>query len=493
MHEATWKLKTTGPFLLLNMVAIGSLFLGNSDAISKGELLWEIAQAAASTQWSYSYELTLRHVAGDYPNTQIVGCALLGQVYAMMSKVRTQAVYQPTLTHPSQSAKLRHMAQTLHGWALGWARTLGMFDLPLRGLESLPDRTQTTQAKHAAWKQWADVEMQRRIVYGLFIVDAQLARYARGVPLGRHVSNPLQCIASDATFTASTPDAWISEMVAAPPDTLAFREIFLTMFGDRSACTLPHLSPFSTLVLLEGVQALISESIAAGGATIGTPSQCEIVDTLGYIQESFLAHLGDTIDAVELRIRWHTLCIDAITDSVQLFRNICNTSQQVFCIGQVLSGSRSDTKSWMRSAEARAALLHANTIQHLAQRLHLGRAHALSMPTAVFASATIYYAFFGSDDHDVRVPARHEWKDVHAYTFAKARASTTNVAQKTSTLHDYLLGRPLKSDYRTVNLRQGLYQCQIILRTMASQWGIARDMLNVLVTWTNTTRSSDAE
>ncbi|KIW48483.1 uncharacterized protein PV06_01063 [Exophiala oligosperma] len=477
MHEATWKLKSTGPFLLLNMVAIGSLFLGNSDAISKGELLWEIAQAAASTQWNYSYELTLRHVAGDYPNTQIVGCALLGQVYAMMSK----------------SAKLRHMAQTLHGWALSWARTLGMFDLTLRGLEGLPDRAQTTQAKHAAWQQWADVEMQRRIVCGLFVVDAQLARYARGVPLGRHVSNPLHCIASDAIFTASTPEAWISQMEEALEDTPTFREIFLTLFRTRSACTLPQLSPFSTLVLLEGFQALISESNAAGAGTVGTPSQLEIIDALGHIQQSCLARLGDTIDAVELRIRWHTLCIDAITDSVQLFRNICNTSQKIFCIGQGLPGTRSDIKSWTRSAEARAALLHANTIQHLAQRLHLGRAHALSMPAAVFASATIYYAFFGLGDHEIRIPARYECKDVHAYMFSKARALDTQAAQKSSTLHDYLLGRPVKSDYRTVNLRQGLYQCQIILRTMASQWGIAKDMLDILVSWTSTTRTSDIE
>lgn len=74
------------------MVAIGSLFLGTDDAVSKGELLWEIAQAAASTHWNYSYEVTLRHVAGDYPNTQIVACALLGQLYAMMSKVRIEVV-----------------------------------------------------------------------------------------------------------------------------------------------------------------------------------------------------------------------------------------------------------------------------------------------------------------------------------------------------------------------------------------------------------------
>lgn len=87
VHEPTWKLKTTGPFLLLNMVAIGSLFIGNDDAISKGEFLWEIAQTAAATRWNYSYGLNLRHVSGDYPNTQIVTCAVLGQLYAMMSQV----------------------------------------------------------------------------------------------------------------------------------------------------------------------------------------------------------------------------------------------------------------------------------------------------------------------------------------------------------------------------------------------------------------------
>lgn len=94
VHEPTWKLKTTGPFLLLNMVAIGSLFIGNDDAISKGEFLWEIAQTAAATRWNYSYGVNLRHVSGDYPNTQIVTTAVLGQLYAMMSKVRIPSYAQ---------------------------------------------------------------------------------------------------------------------------------------------------------------------------------------------------------------------------------------------------------------------------------------------------------------------------------------------------------------------------------------------------------------
>ncbi len=35
MHEATFELKDCGPFLLLNMVAIGSLFIGTTDAVDK--------------------------------------------------------------------------------------------------------------------------------------------------------------------------------------------------------------------------------------------------------------------------------------------------------------------------------------------------------------------------------------------------------------------------------------------------------------------------
>jgi len=35
MHEATFVLKDCGPFLLLNMVAIGSLFIGTNDAVDK--------------------------------------------------------------------------------------------------------------------------------------------------------------------------------------------------------------------------------------------------------------------------------------------------------------------------------------------------------------------------------------------------------------------------------------------------------------------------
>lgn len=473
MHEATWKLKTTGPFLLLNMVAIGSLFIGTEDAISKGEFLWEIAQVAASTRWNYSFELSLRHVAGDYPSWQIVSCALLGQLYAMMSR----------------SVKLRHMAQTLHGWAFSWARTLGMFDLQPSQREDVPNPDSSPRTKQQAWKRWADVEMQKRTVLGLFIVDAQLGKFSRGVPLGKHVLNPLQCAASDGPFNAQSTEAWIAEMERTLSVTPVFRDVFLSVFDSRSGLLPISMSPYSALVVLEGLQAIISESLAAGGAAIGTKSPTDIADSLFRLQATLRnSTVDDGIEVVELLIRWHALCIDTIVDSVQLFRSICRQDQQIFCIGQNLQSEALDIGVWARSAQSRVALLHAVAIQELSQKLHLGRAHAIGVPAAVFAAATIFCAFIETNIQELRAPLQADHKMAHdIYTESLQGNPNRMQSQTESDLAAFLDDKPIQSRYKSINMRQFLYKCQVVLRTMAGQWGIAKDMLDLLSAWTTTT------
>lgn len=472
MHEPTWKLKRTGPFLLLNIVAIGSLFLGSEDAISKGEVLWEIAQAAASTRWNYSYDLNLRHVAGDYPATQIVETALMGQLYAMLSK----------------TVRLRHMAQSLHGWAFSWARTLGMFDLPACRPEDVPSPNDSLQVKAAAWNRWAHTEMQRRTVLGVFIIDAQLARYSAGVPLGKHVLNSLQCAASEAPFNAQSPDEWITELGKVGPTPPSYRELYLAIFDARPEPPLVQLSLYSMLVVLEGMQALVSETIAASGAALGIPSREDIIRSLFRLRESFLGRLDDTIEMVELQIRWHTLCIDVITDSVQLSRRICSAEQPVFCIGQTSpSLVDEESKTWPQTMHARIALLHALAIKDLAQRLHVGRAHAVTGPAAVFAAATICYGFVRADIHELRVPTQVDLEAAHEFASSSTRMPDSTFSSKgVSLLRSYLQNRQLMTDYKLVSLRQCLYTCQVVLRSMASQWGIAKDMLDLMAPWTST-------
>jgi hypothetical protein len=51
LHRATFAVKDSSHPLILNIVALGSLFVGAKDAVAKGEALWRLAHIAVATNW----------------------------------------------------------------------------------------------------------------------------------------------------------------------------------------------------------------------------------------------------------------------------------------------------------------------------------------------------------------------------------------------------------------------------------------------------------
>lgn len=87
IHRPTFVFRDCSPLLLLNAIALGSLFLGSSDATAKGEALWKLAHTAVATSWH-----TMISLKGDYDTcsgVQLVTTALLSQIYAILSSNRT--------------------------------------------------------------------------------------------------------------------------------------------------------------------------------------------------------------------------------------------------------------------------------------------------------------------------------------------------------------------------------------------------------------------
>lgn len=86
LHQPTFVLSDCTHPLLLNAIAIGSLYLGTPDAVAKGEAIWRLAHTAVATSW----QILIRH-RGQYDSCsgiQLVLTALLGQTYAYLSRVR---------------------------------------------------------------------------------------------------------------------------------------------------------------------------------------------------------------------------------------------------------------------------------------------------------------------------------------------------------------------------------------------------------------------
>jgi hypothetical protein len=85
LHEPTFVLSDCTHPLLLNAIALGSLYLGSNDAVAKGEAIWRLAHTAVATSW----QNLIKH-RGQYDSCagiQLVLTALLGQTYANLSRV----------------------------------------------------------------------------------------------------------------------------------------------------------------------------------------------------------------------------------------------------------------------------------------------------------------------------------------------------------------------------------------------------------------------
>jgi hypothetical protein len=97
MHPYTFDIRTASAPLLLNMIAIGSLSLSGPENRAKGVALWRLVHKSVAGSVSLACWTMLRcqwdqliEIKGPYDpckGVQLVLTALLGQVFATMSKV----------------------------------------------------------------------------------------------------------------------------------------------------------------------------------------------------------------------------------------------------------------------------------------------------------------------------------------------------------------------------------------------------------------------
>jgi hypothetical protein len=71
-----------------------------------------------------------------------------------------------------------------------------------------------------------------------------------------------------------------------------------------------------------------------------------------------------------------------------------------------------DLIRWANTDDGRRALLRAVAIQDIIKRLPRGRAHAIHMPSSLFAAATVYSVFSLARLVTVKLLSAIDWKDV---------------------------------------------------------------------------------
>ncbi|KAH8595336.1 hypothetical protein B0O99DRAFT_686762 [Bisporella sp. PMI_857] len=468
LHKATFTARECSYPLLLNIIALGSLFVGAKDALIKGEALWRLAHLVVATSWRKLMQT--RGLKDSCDGVQLVLTALLGQTYAILSN----------------NESLRTTSEVFHGLGFYWARQSGMYSSPTSN--PIPILESTPEEKSESWKSWIAEEVKKRAILGHYILDGLISQFSGYAACARHMTNPLLMPATSDQFSAATSDQWITAMQHRPATTNSFRDIFLMLFSPRISLTEQQMSGFSLRVILEGLQSLASDALEADHTAVGMLCQQDIARALAKIYVEKLTLSPCTVENTELLIRWHSISLGLVNPSARLCRDICSR----YSIEQFLHEGVGDDKSsrsfqlldWAKSADGRRALLNAIAIQDLVETLPLGRSHAIHLPAAIFDAGTIFAGFCLAGFHQMTYPTEISWPKAWAVQILETSTPDGN-GLEVSEVEEFLRARynDRISTSRTRNLMYDLNALKLILKSISPKWGVSFEMDRILQQW----------
>ena len=464
-HRPTFAYREWTHPLLLNAIALGSLFLREERHVRQGEALWKLAHVAVATSW---HSLIQHKAPNDRCNgVQLVGTAFLGQTYAMLSR----------------NHKLRMTSQIFHSLGFYWARECGMYTSRLDF--TLPHTLElSNESLIHEWRQWAADEVQLRVLLAHYILDSQLAHFISAPTSQRHTSNSLRIPCSDALFCASTAAEWAKLLRAESVELPTFRELFWLLYSDRhgaSGVTL-MLPSLAIKVVIEGLRSVILEAAVVDGPVLGAPSTTATFKALGRVHSYLLSadHLSNG-HKTELLLRWHAVCIDATANSVTICQDLCS----IHSIEQSVFGRRKSegdpihTKTWTATPHSRKALLHAAAVYENLDHLPFSHAHSIHIPMSIFAAAVIYCAFLLGSVSTITVPSEINWSslmDIGPIQYETDLPANT----AHSTLRRFIFGLPPTGAMKQRNLLYELNVFLLRLRQMVQPWGVAAELEDML-------------
>ncbi|KAJ5379755.1 uncharacterized protein N7496_002183 [Penicillium cataractarum] len=298
-----------------------------------------------------------------------------------------------------------------HGSIVAWARKARIFDLrhPPYNLLELDG-----EALEDAWMDWIQIEVKKRIVLGLYIHDAELARLHHHEPLLRHSLDRLPQISSNDLFTASSAEHWKYFMLDEQARTLAKNHPHNT--PPPSNHTLQILpGDFALCGMLESISAMAYE--AQDELSLHTPWESTSPSTLPSTSSpqptkyhtlltkwytTYHTPLQNKPTWPCLMMLWHSIHIILHADINALE---CAAGREGYDAMQKYTPY---ARSWVRSPDAKRCLLHALLIQKNFESLSAGAEPAIYVPMCLYYCGLVWACFmcFGGDaggrehDHD---------------------------------------------------------------------------------------------
>ncbi|KAE8318671.1 hypothetical protein BDV41DRAFT_560528 [Aspergillus transmontanensis] len=193
-------------------------------------------------------------------------------------------------------------------------------------------------------------------------------------------------------------------------------------------------------------------------------------------------------ERLEVLLRWHTICLDTMINSTVLCRHVCSCYDIVQHVsgGSRTVKPGFDMTKWVYTPDARRALLHAIAIQDIIEQLPRGRAHVIHMPSSLFAAVTIYVVFSLTGVATIHLPRTIAWQDAllsHGDLNIGCDSSRASTGSET---RRFVEEGQTDSPPGLAAVRNLLYEMnsmQKLFRCLISQWGIAHDMEEIVNQW----------
>ncbi|KAJ5653449.1 hypothetical protein N7490_000452 [Penicillium lividum] len=444
------------------MVALGSLFVCEKGAVEKGEMLWRLGHTTVATSWQ-----TLMEIRGPWDTCdgiQLVLTALIGQSYALFSS----------------NASIRGTASVFHGLGFYWARTSGMYSVS-NVLSDISSLELSDADKNALWKTWAATEVQRRAILGHYVLDGLISQASGSPASARHLINNLNTTCSDAAFAAKTADEWIVEIARSTQSQIPVCEAFTRIFSPDYFENPLQFSHFSMFVIIEGLQSLIADVHEIRAPVFGMVSRNQIIQAmLNIYQGNIESETGSDPHRLPILIRWHCVFIETTAPSISIYRWLCNH----YGLPQDLDGIHAKSRpvnlnliQWAGQADAFRAVLHAISIIRLIDTLPLSQIYrAMHLPTAVFTSAMVIATMCLLRGPVIEIPEHYSWLDV--WKSRLSPGAEPDLSGREDVLRDLGVSDPV--DMTVVNLLDELNSLQVILKTVASRWGVSAQMGDII-------------
>ena len=361
VHAPTFRASKSNSMLLISICSVGSLFTGSDSGATQGAQIWACLNKATLANWE-------RLVLFDNKSSvSMLQAILIGQTFAMLSG------------DPKHLAT----AESFHGGLLAWMRRSRMFQ---RKHDPLPSSDISEGDAEARWRDWAREEEIARLVLGLYIHDAELARIFHHEPFLRHSAQSALATAPESLFAARNSLEWLPQLRSAGDAGCISRESSTAIFNQLASAVGDNrrTDRFTQYAQIEGISATIIEERLAG--CLDDHKQEYLGAALIKVyQQHLLPPEARSPDPLSLDILWHLTFISLFTDFDLLERAIGRDRQAV------TPADEEEVTSWAASTNSRRAIMHIHLILKQVEKFPLGVEPAMHVPRAIFTVAITWF------------------------------------------------------------------------------------------------------